>query len=232
MSGVTDYIEKNYKVYNPHTGLVPFELYEHQKQMLASFETNRFNVVDKARQLGVSTVLMMYAAYYASENNDKQVVICAINDSCSNALRLIYGDIHGKTLYGIHHDGMCKKEVHYKNGSVVNFVTPPQCGGCMKAVDLLIIDEAAYIEDAEGLWLAFRTTLEPDRKCILASTSCKTDKWFRETVEHARNGSSSFKLTTLDWNCVPGRDLAWLEWHRKMLSKEEFCHEYLHGICE
>ena len=51
------YFIRNYcKISHPMRGLIPFETYEFQDELLREFNDHRFNVILKARQLWISTV--------------------------------------------------------------------------------------------------------------------------------------------------------------------------------
>ena len=49
------YFIKNYcKISHPMKGLIPFRLYPFQEDVIRDFNDYRFNVINKARQLGLS----------------------------------------------------------------------------------------------------------------------------------------------------------------------------------
>ena len=58
------YFITNYcKISHPEKGLIPFGLYDYQQDTIKSFEDYRFNIVLKARQLGLSTAVAGYIAW-------------------------------------------------------------------------------------------------------------------------------------------------------------------------
>ena len=57
------YFFKTYgRVRHPKKGLMPFELYDFQEDTLNEFLDKSYNVILKARQLGISTLCAAYAA--------------------------------------------------------------------------------------------------------------------------------------------------------------------------
>ena len=51
------YFINNYaKISHPLKGLVPFNMYDFQESLVNDFNDHRFNIILKARQLGISTV--------------------------------------------------------------------------------------------------------------------------------------------------------------------------------
>ena len=72
------YFIKNYaKIQHPLKGTIPFELYQFQEDCLENFQKNRFNIVLKSRQLGLSTVSAAYATWLAIFYKDKNVLVIA-----------------------------------------------------------------------------------------------------------------------------------------------------------
>ena len=47
------------RISEPMRGLIPFDLYDFQKQALKDFTKHRFSVILKARQLGISTTVTL-----------------------------------------------------------------------------------------------------------------------------------------------------------------------------
>ena len=65
------------KITHPMKGLIPFHLYPFQKDLLTDFEDHRFNVILKARQLGISTVTAAYVAWMMMFHREKNVLVIA-----------------------------------------------------------------------------------------------------------------------------------------------------------
>ena len=66
------YFMKNYvRIQHTVRGLIPFETYDFQDDCVKQFEENRFNIVLKSRQLGLSTVTAAYAVWFAIFKKDK-----------------------------------------------------------------------------------------------------------------------------------------------------------------
>ena len=65
------------KITHPLKGLIPFHLYPFQSQLLQDFEDYRFNVILKARQLGISTISAAYIAWLMVFHREKNVLVIA-----------------------------------------------------------------------------------------------------------------------------------------------------------
>ena len=51
------------KISHPVQGLIPFKTYDYQNTLLENFVDYRFNVILKARQLGISTIVAAYVVW-------------------------------------------------------------------------------------------------------------------------------------------------------------------------
>ena len=63
------YICTYLKVLHPMKGVIPLDLYDFQKDCVIKFVKNRFVIVLKSRQLGLSTIVAAYCVWFASLNN-------------------------------------------------------------------------------------------------------------------------------------------------------------------
>ncbi|HCT54316.1 MAG TPA: terminase, partial [Balneola sp.] len=58
------YFINNYaKISHPLKGLIPFNTYDFQTDLIENFNDHRFNIILKARQLGISTITAAYVAW-------------------------------------------------------------------------------------------------------------------------------------------------------------------------
>ena len=72
------YFCNNYaKISHPLKGLIPFETYGFQDAALRDFKEHRFNVILKARQLGISTTVAAYVCWMMLFHRDKNVLVVA-----------------------------------------------------------------------------------------------------------------------------------------------------------
>ena len=72
------YFINNYaKISHPMRGLIPFKTYEFQTELINDFNDHRFNVILKARQLGISTITAAYVAWMMLFHRDKNVLVIA-----------------------------------------------------------------------------------------------------------------------------------------------------------
>ena len=81
------YFCKNYiKIVSLDEGLVPFNLYDFQEEMINSFHDNRFNIAKLPRQTGKSTTVVSYLLHYIIFNDNVNIGILANKASTSREL--------------------------------------------------------------------------------------------------------------------------------------------------
>ena len=72
------YFLKTYaRISHPMHGLILFNTYDFQDELLADFNDHRFNVILKARQLGISTITAGYIVWMMLFHRDKAVLVMA-----------------------------------------------------------------------------------------------------------------------------------------------------------
>jgi intein/homing endonuclease len=158
-------------------GFVPFKLFPRQKEIISAYEKNRFNLVTKPRQAGVSTTTAAYMSIkvgFADSENPEAVLIIAnkqelafeflakIKDFLSQLPRWVWGpEYYGsvkneeKTIFLTD----SKKEIKLPNGSRVKAVATSKDALRGFTPTYLVMDEAAYIDNGAEVFGAALTAL-------------------------------------------------------------------------
>ena len=72
------YFLKNYaRISHPMHGLILFDTYDFQDSLLNDFNDYRFNIILKARQLGISTITAGYISWLMLFHKDKSILVMA-----------------------------------------------------------------------------------------------------------------------------------------------------------
>ena len=72
------YFLKTYaRISHPMHGLMLFKTYDYQDVLLNDFNDYRFNVINKGRQLGISTITAGYIVWMMLFHRDKNVLVMA-----------------------------------------------------------------------------------------------------------------------------------------------------------
>ena len=216
------------KITHPMKGLIPFHLYDFQKKLLEDFEDNRFNVILKARQLGISTVTAAYVAWMMMFHREKNVLVIAtkfntaanlvkkvkaIIKNLPDWLRISHVDIDNRTSFVL------------SNGSQIKASSTSGDAGRSEALSLLVVDEAAHVEGLEELWMGLYPTLSTGGRCIALSTPNGVGNWFHKTYSESESKLNDFFPTKLPWDVHPDRDQEWFEKETRNMSKREIAQE-------
>ena len=95
------------------------------------------------------------------------------------------------------------------NGSQIKATAASSDAGRSEAVSLLLIDEAAFIENIGEIWASAQQTLATGGGCIALSTPYGTGNWFHQTWVRAENAENDFLPIKLPWDVHPERDQVW-----------------------
>lgn len=225
------YFLKNYvKISHPVKGLIPFTTYDFQDDLLNDFKEHRFNIILKARQLGISTIVAGYAAWMLLFRREKQVMVVATK--FKTAANLV---IKVKKMLKTLPDWMMIADIkidnqssfELSNGSKINAsTTSAKDAGRSESLSLLIVDEAAFVEGMEELWTGILPTITTGGRCIALSTPSGVGNWFYKTYTDAEAGTNLFNSVILPWNVHPDRDEGWFREQTKNMSKREIAQEF------
>ena len=224
------YFNNNYaKIPHPGLGLIPFKTYDYQDNLLEIFNDYRFSIILKARQLGISTIVAGYVAWMMLFHRDKNVLIVATKlSTAANLVRKVKSIIKHLPpwlkIANIDIDN--KNSFELSNGSQVKACSTAGDAGRSEALSLLVIDEAAHIENLANLWTGLYPTISTGGRCISLSTPNGVGDWFHETYIKADSGQNEFFPVKLFWDIHPERDQDWFETETKNMNKRQIAQEY------
>jgi len=225
------YFINNYaKISHPLDGLIPFNTYDFQDQLINDFNDYRFNVILKARQLGISTITAAYIAWLMMFHRDKNVLVVATKfHTAANLVKKVKSIIkylpHWIRIASISADNRTSFEL--SNGSQIKASSTSEDAGRSEALSLLVIDEAAHIENMEKLWAGLYPTISTGGRVIALSTPKGVGNWFHKICEGADQEQNDFFMTNLPWHVHPEHDQEWFEKETKNMSNREIAQEYL-----
>lgn len=211
------YFSQFIRVVHPIRGKVPFTLYDYQKKVLWEFLNNRFNIVLKFRQAGLTELISMYALWLAMYHNNKNIVIISIKDRVAKKvlrkIKYMYKNLpsHLKVpiINGRSGENGTSTEMEFSNGSLITSVPTTEDAGRSEAVSLLVIDEAAIVRWANTIWASSFPTLSTGGSAIVNSTPYGVGNWYHQQWVDSISGGNDFNPIRLHWTMHPERDQAW-----------------------
>lgn len=207
--------------------LIGEPLWPHQAELASS--PARFRLVLAGRQVGKSRTLAVVALHHAFTKAEQYVLlISAGEDAAKDLLQQVAGLATASPWLGgsVAADDMSK--VVLSNGSVIRCVPASQRQVRGKSVDLLILDEGCFIEQA--LWDAARFTIlaRPGSRVVMASTPYgKRDKFFATMWRLGMAGEPGYASWHWPSTVSPAVDLDLIEQWRRTDNPRTFAREVL-----
>ena len=207
-------------IQHPLKGKVNFNLYDFQEKSLKSFMEHDYNIVLKARQLGLSTLTAGYALWMMTFQQDKNILVIATKQETAKNLvtkvRVMHANLPGWLKQPCVEDN--KLSLRYKNGSQIKAVASSEESGRSEALSLLIIDEAAFIDKIDTIWGAAQQTLATGGRALVISTPNGVGNFFHKTWIGAEDGTNDFNFIKLHWSVHPERGQEWRDEQDKLLG--------------
>lgn len=204
-------------VVHPVRGKVHFNLYPYQKAVLYQFVKDRFNIILKFRQAGITELISMYCLWLAMYHPNKKINIISIKDTTAKKvlkkIKYMYKNlpsylqvpiVNGRTgEYG------SASMIEFNNGSFIESIPTSSEAGRSESLSLLVIDEAAIVRWADQIWAAAFPTLSTGGSAIVNSTPYGIGNFYHSKWVDAIAGGNEFTPIRLFWRMHPERDIEW-----------------------
>ena len=205
------FMKKYCTIQHPQRGKIKFDLYEFQEKTLEAVQKHRYNILLKSRQLGISTLTAAYSLWTMLFNNDKNILVIAKDkDTAKNLVtkvRVMYANLPSWLKTKVDEDN--KLSLRFVNGSQIKALAATSEAGRSEALSLLILDEAAFIDNIDTIWTASQQTLATGGNCIVLSTPNGVGNWFHRMWVDAVDDINDFNYIKLHWSLHPDRNQAW-----------------------
>lgn len=223
------FIRKYAKIQHPLKGTIPFDLFPFQEDCLKDFQENRFNIVLKSRQLGLSTVSAAYATWLAIFYKDKNILVIATKlATAQNFIRKVHVMLQSLPQWLLMPKfEPSKQQISFSNGSIVKAVPTSEDAGRSESLSLLIVDECAFIRDFDTIWTGLYPTLTTGGNAILISSPNGVGGLYYRLWVEAEAGTNEFNPIRLPWTVHPEHDEAWFIKETRNLPKRKVSQEYL-----
>jgi hypothetical protein len=208
-------------IQHPKKGKIKFNLFPFQEDSLTELRDNRYSVILKSRQLGISTLSAGFALWSMLFKEDFNVLVIATTQEVAKNLvtkvRVMHDNLPSWLKGTIEADN--KLSLKFKNGSQIKAVSSATTGARSEALSLLIIDEAAFIRNIEEIWIASQATLSTGGGAIVLSTPNGVGNWFHQTWADAESNINGFHTIKLHWTVHPERDQDWRDQQTQLLGE-------------
>lgn len=226
------YFIKNYvKIVNLDEGLVNFEMYDFQQDLIETVHNNRFTVAKLPRQTGKSTSVVSYLLYFVLFNNNMNVAILANKQDIARDLlskvKVAYEYLPKWLQQGVVEWN--KGSILLENGSRIKAAATSSSAIRGGSYNVIFLDEFAYVPShiADEFYSSVYPTISSgkDTKILIVSTPNGLNMYYK-IWDDAKKKRNSFIPVEVHWNQVPGRDEKWKQKQIANTSEQQFRVEF------
>ncbi len=225
------FIQTHMKIVSLDEGLVPFNMYDFQKNMVQTFHDNRFTICKLPRQSGKSTTIIAYLLHYVLFNQNVNVAILANKSSTARdilgRLQLGYENLPKWLQQGV--ISWNKGSLDLENGSSILAASTSASAIRGGSYNIIFLDEFAYVPSslAEEFFSSVYPTISSGKstKVMIVSTPHGMNMFYKLWTD-AQSKKNDYIPLEVHWSEVPGRDEVWKEETIRNTSQSQFNSEF------
>ena len=225
------FIQTHMKIVSLDEGLVPFDMYDFQKNMVQTFHDNRFTICKLPRQSGKSTTIIAYLLHYVLFNPNVNVAILANKSSTARdilgRLQLGYENLPKWLQQGV--ISWNKGSLDLENGSSILAASTSASAIRGGSYNIIFLDEFAYVPSslAEEFFSSVYPTISSGKstKVMIVSTPHGMNMFYKLWTD-AQSKKNDYIPVEVHWSEVPGRDEVWKEETIRNTSQSQFNSEF------
>ena len=225
------FIRNFVKIIHVDRGLVSFEMYDYQKDMVHKFNDNRFVICKMPRQTGKSTTIIAFLLHYVLFNENVNVAILANKGAVArellSRLQLAYEHLpkwlqQGVVIWN-------KGNIELENGSKI--LASATSGSAVRgsSFNIIFLDEFAHVPSniAEQFFTSVYPTISSGEstKVLIVSTPLGMNMFYKMWAD-AQEKRNNYVPVEVHWSQVPGRDEKWKQETIKNTSEVQFTQEF------
>ena len=222
---------KYIKIITLDEGIVPFEMYDFQKEMIQTFHDNRFVIVKCPRQVGKTTTTIAYLLWTILFQDSQTVAVLANRGDTARKilakLQLAYENLPMWLQQGVVEWN--KGRIELENHSVIIADSTSSSAARSGSFNIVFLDEFAFVPS--NIAYEFFTSVYPvitagtKTKILIVSTPNGMNLFYKiwNDSVNKRNNYIPFEI---HWSQVPGRDEDWREETIRNTSEHQFRQEF------
>ena len=228
---VVYFCEKYIKIVNIDEGLVGYQPYDYQKEIMRTVDGNRFVICKMPRQTGKTTTMVAIMMHYALFNPDFNIAILANKAATSreilSRLQLAYENLPWFLQQGIVEWN--KGNIELENGSKIFASSTSASSVRGMSINLVYLDEFAFVPATvqDEFFSSVYPTISSGRTSRVLITSTPNGmNMFYKLWHDAEKGMNDYATVSVNWWDVPGRDEKWKEETIRNTSEKQFAVEF------
>jgi hypothetical protein len=226
------YFAENYiMIVNVDRGLIPFEMWDFQKEMVNLFKDNRFVITKCPRQVGKTTTSVAYLLWLTLFSDSQNVAVLANKGALARDIlakyQLAYENLPPWLQQGV--ITWNKGNVELENGSKIIAASTSSSAVRGGSFNCVFLDEFAFVP--ANIANEFFNSVYPvissgqSTKIIIVSTPNGMNLFYKLWMD-ALGKKNGYKPFSIHWSMVPGRTPEWREETIRNTSLEQFRQEF------
>lgn len=225
------FIEHHWHIQTVLKGAIIPELREPQRETLRSLLADENVVILKARQIGYTTICAAYSFWLAFFHPDKVIIFLSKGEREAKVIMRMAKYGYRRMPAWLKDRGPKptadnQTEWPWDNGSSIESLPSKQDPARGRTVNLVIVDEWAFLDDPENAWASIEPIADLGGKIVGLSTANGSGNFFHKLYSEAVARINGFRALFYGWDSVPERDEAWYETKKRSMPAWQLAQEY------
>lgn len=228
---IVHFVRTYCKIVNVDKGLVNFDLWKFQEEMVLKFDSNRFVICKMPRQVGKTTTVAAYLLWKVLFTSDYNVAILANKDRQAreilSRIQLMFEHLPKWLQMGV--SEWNKGNIELENGSKILASATSSSAIRGGSFNLVYLDEFAFVPTniQEEFFASVYPTISSGQtsKVLITSTPNGMNLFYKLWMDSVE-GRNFYERVDVHWSDIPGRDDKWRQETISNTSEDQFRQEY------
>jgi len=223
------FCKKYVKIIDIDHGLVDFNMWDFQEEMMRTYMDNRFVINLLSRQMGKSITTVAFCLHTAIFQSYQSIGVLANKGSTARkilqAAQRMYENLPFFLQVGVVEWN--KGSIEFGNGSSIIAESANSDAVRGFTFSTIVLDEFAFLEQADAFYESTYPVISSGStsKVIIISTPNGMNLFYK-MWEDARNGRNDYVPVRVDWWQHPRRDEEWAKTAERNMGKRKFAQEF------
>jgi len=229
LAGFLKFCEDYVYIRHPERGRIRLVPFEAQVEAVESWLSVRYSLVLKARQIGFSTLVAVYALWQAAFHDDRPILMLSRTER--EAIKLLQKAKYALQFlpewmkFRIGPFNQTQTKIEFSNGSYIESLPSASDPARGESAYVIIVDEMAFLPNSEEAWNAIEPVADVGGRVIMLSTAHGEGNLFHKLWVEATAGNNRFEPLFFPWSSN-GRDQDWYDAKAADLTPTQMAQEY------
>ena len=229
LAGFLHFCEEYVHIRHPEFGRIKFQPFEAQVEAVSSWLSVRYSLVLKARQIGFSTLVAIFALWNAAFHADRPILMLSRTER--EAIKLLQKAKYAWQYlpewmkFRIGPMNATQTKMEFTNGSYIESLPSASDPARGESAFLIIVDELAFLQNSEEAWSAIEPVADVGGRVIMLSTANGEGNLFHKLWVESTAGNNRFEALFFPWS-ANGRDKDWYDAKSQDLPDWQMAQEY------